>query len=369
MKTILGFAADCRNCKTLNLSIVGFGENERVYQFLQKAKAQLSSLFTTLPVAFYSLETLKRAEGNPQLLEKKVALTSLRITKKDFAREYVGFVNQFEDAELYDYLFASEYNDAAFWNKDWVPCPYYSINNLSAIVHEKFGQDDEDKEVTFADVSVEMTHKILPSGKSFAKVDCKIGAYLCENSLEDYTRKLQDIVKTLDMHCPDTLHSAYISLNYPDMAITRQRVYRYYDPEVLERYILGAEWYVYLSKRIYLEPKMLENVERFAAAEKTANGIVLMANTNIATFGADYRKKVSGALESILIPAVGEYCWSGLHHQRWRVNELPQRIDVFSDAHNIEDPIVVMSHNCDIAHWCEMKKISLKDRMASFALK
>ena len=369
MKTILTLADDCRNCKTLNLSIVGFGENEKVYQLLVKTKLQLSALLGVQPIAFYNSKTLGKAEGDPRLLHNKVALDSLRISKKDFTREYVGFVDQYVDAELYDYLFSSGRDYAMLWKKTPAAAPYYSINNLSTIIHEKFGKLDYDGEATFADVIVGIMHEVLPSGKSFARVDCKIAEYLCENSIEVYINKFRDVVKTLDLLCPDALHSAYISLNYPSMAIARQRVYRRYDPEMLERYILGAEWYVYLNKRVPLGPDLLSKASMCCVVEKVYNGIAVTANTNIKSFCGTTRRKISLALENILIPAFGEYSWSGLNNQLWSVCDLPKRIDVFCDKPSMRDPIVVFSHNYDFTHLCEMNNSSPKDLIASWVLK
>lgn len=369
MKTILEFAVNSRNCKTLNLSIVGFGERDRIYQLLVQTKKLLSELFALQPFVFYNMRTLSKAEGNPSLLQKKATLDELRISKTYFTREYVGFAQQYKDAELYEHLFSSCSDRAFFWNNIPAPAPYYTVNILSSIVHEKFGQLDYDEESTFADVSLEIAHEPLPSGKSFARVNCKIGAYVCEGSIGDYTNQFQNVVNTLDLLFPDALHSAYISLNYPSMAIARQRVYRHYDPEMLERYILGAEWFIYINDRIPFVREVVENMEEFFAVEKTKNGIAFTAKTNIAEFSGDHRRKISHILEDFLIPACGEYNWSCLCNQTWRVCDLPRRIDVFSSEYSVCDPIVVFSHNYDISHLCEMLKISPENRIASFALK
>lgn len=353
------------NSKTINLVVVAHGDIQTVHQLLLYVKQQLAKHLKPLPIVYYSDRTLDQAEGEPHLLQSK-RNPSLRVSRNSFLREYIGFTNCYGLDELYNRLYLSsgpsEYT---------VNYSYYTPNELSKILHKYFNSEENETGKTFGDLVINLKHTVLDFGQSYAYISYQINEELIRDNIHSYLNWSHSLIASLDSSFSNVFQSAYISLNYPDVPITHTRVYNEYDFSLCNRYLLGAEWYIYLGKSIseYLCGDVRDRIAPFASVKELQNGLTCTANGSVFSFNDVLRTKISHIFKDLLIPSFSVYNWSDLHNLEWNVNYMPQVINVYHDPYAKHNPTVVFSFHCNIDEITDLKGIDKSKLLNTFVLK
>jgi hypothetical protein len=216
-----------------------------------------------------------------------------------------------------------------------------------------------------------LTHTILEERCAYAFTAFQIKENLVKDDFDGYLNWLRSVIVSLDSSFSDVLQSAYITLNPSHMPITHTTVYSEYDFTLCNRYLLGAEWYIYLGKSIasYLDPQTSNQLKEVAVLEALGNGMTCTANVSILSFGGRLRVQMSNILKELLIPAFGVYNWFDLHRQEWTVYYLPQTIHVYYAPCSKYNPTIVFSHRCDADEITALKGINPSNLLNSFVLK
>lgn len=343
MKSVVEMQSEHRNIKTLNIILIGYGQQDMVSSFLREAKELLQEYLHRFPVTFYSSSVFSRAEGNPALLKNQKS-AAFRLSRGEFSREYYGFGTWCDPEALWHYLYDSR--DEGF---GCPPINYFSPKGLSQLMHEKFGGKEFDSFFTFADVEVEIGQSFSGEGMALAQVKCCIGQNILGETTQQKAEELRALVERVGIQHSEVLRSGYISFQCPQLALIHTRVYPRYAPELCDRYLLGAEWYGYLGKGVAerLSETQLSCLKAIADVEAGENNISYTMRTPVDALDAESRKQLNACLETLLIPGSGIYSWSGLHRQSWQVCYMPRYISVYASPYDLGDHSILLANHPD----------------------
>lgn len=350
MKSVVDMAPQVQqNSKMLNMTLIGFGKKDSVYRFLQEAKNRIIRYTSAFPVVLYSEAVLAAGESEPEKLNKNA---TIRLSKDTFSRRYYGFLDSTTVEKRYRHLYVSKEHFLSS------KCGYYSRQALTRVIHQRFDSEPIDPEDNFCDLEIRFTYEMLDNGEAFAEVIFRVRDAMLNSGVENEAVKLRDMIEDLDSNCPDALSSAYVSVGFP---IAHTRIYPDYDSLLCQNHILGAEWYVYVNRRIHPEFTGIE-----AYVERLKNGFSYTAKVPINDFRVT---DFDGVLDELLVPAVGIYSWSELCCGNWRLSYLPKFISVFYDPWSPTDPTVVLSNTTNIEEYLQEHDILIKNRMDMFVIK
>ncbi len=328
-----------KNIRTLNLTLIGCGDRNAVLDMLHCAKNALVAYAKSLPIYLYSDTALDRAEAKSELLFCK-RFPMIRISNGDFEKDFYGFADYIDYSDLYNYLYKSPSQAA-----EWQHVDYYSPKGLSNIIHDRFSGPDEDLEETFCDFHLRLAHTLRDNQKSFARIECQISEPLMGEEISTHVEKLKEMIRSLDSGCSDGFHSAYLSFNYPELAIVHNKLYPVFDEELCDQYLLGAEWCVYSCRSIDLDmgDKDRDQLSSVMEGEPLTSGTLHTAKCSITDFTPHIRKKLYAIFQKQLVPAYGIYSWSQLHRLSWSSSCLPEQILVFRNPFQTTDPDIALS--------------------------
>ena len=274
---------------------------------------------------------------------------------KDISKYYVGFANSTSLEQIHKDLFASLPH--TFVDTEEV---YYSKERLFFVMKEYFNTKDVCETTTFGDFIISFRQIPQQNGLFDTKIELEINQSLSDN-YEKYLLWFYSLIDELDKNYADCFKSAYISYNYPEYKIVHKKVYRDYDAQAVENFILGAEWFVYANNQIFSK-KLLSN-EDITVSEKQ-NGYCYKANCDIFDFDGNMRIKITKHMQDLIIPAYSIRGWQELASQNWTVLYPPKRIDVYYDSCDNND--IILSYNYDIQKIEQTKGLKSSRCIGSF---
>lgn len=346
METILNLPdLKMNDNKALNFIIVAHGVTENVNQLVKCSEKAFKTQLAACCANLYDLRTLERAEAIPELLNKPNRF-SLQTAKSYWDKSYIGYFHCADYGKLYEHLFSSPKEDFVVP----MPPPHYSKNNLLQLLHEKSSNGDRNEQGVFYDFEIEYHYELLEPGKSFATITCHLNSACVKDDMLPHLDWFDAMIQQLDARFPDCFQSAYISFNHPDRAILHTNLYKTYDIHCLNRYILGAEWSVYCSRRIWshLEKADLQKLAENVSLQSLQNGWQYKAKSDIKDIDGTLRDKLEEALKNVLVPAYGIYSWSELWNSAHAIGRWPQKIHVHAEYDNLDDPTIVFLYNMDV---------------------
>lgn len=335
-----------------NLTLVGYGDICKVKSFVSSIQKTLNNFCVEHSVNVYNLDTLGRAECNPDLLIKK-GRVSLSTIKSSYDKDYWGVIKCSNYDELYSNFFGSISHSGH--------CPQslsYNKTNFLKVIKTRFNStsDEADLDDDFppCDFTVKYRYECMEQRDSYAIIEwCfKRNSEYVEDSI--LIKYFNAIISELDNTCSDTFKSAYITNLPSDINIMHHYVYGRYDKHDLSSYLLGAEYSVYMCKNIAQKcfDMAITPTDDFSLIELN-NGLQCNANVKFDEFDSNSRKILTDVFRDFLMPAYGLYDWSDISQYGKCVNYLPKEMYIYTDDPGINmfdmiDPCIVFSYNMDI---------------------
>ena len=329
--------------KTLNFIVVNYGEQEAVdksVKFLEKLTREVLAKNKIILLD----ESCEKAEANPDLLTKSKSLrfkTSCNYHQKC----YFGFFDVTDFEKLWQHLFSmpSEIN----LNDIKSNYTYYSKSKLLELLTNEPEFPILPSENAF-DLLIDYSYTKDEYGKIYSKIGFHINE-ICIDDLPYLINRINEVITLLDLNHPSAFQSAYISLGCNDKPIIHNALYKSFSYCNLYEYILGTEWSVYFSRRIYdkIPAKEQNALAKLAEVKMLNSGVQYIADTDIKEFSNITRRKISSILCNILMPAFGTYSWFCFCSHSHEMFYSPKGVAVYYNEYSPNDPIIVFFYNID----------------------
>ena len=348
------------NNSIYNLTVVGFGNLEGSANLIKHFKDSIYGRFKKY-VDFYSLDSLDRAEIEPERLNKTSKM--MFHCSEDISKTFLGFSSDKSIDERHRVLFGSRSSfDLEYF---LTPTPSLSKEALTKSCEEKFGSVNVYEEAFDHDITVSFRTEPTHDSRVYTEIRCSVSPR--PEFPFDVVEYFVEMIENAGQFFPDELCSAYISYAPEHMSVTHTAIYFRYDRPNVTEYILGGEWFVYMGKGIKnkLGTDKLNTIAKQAFVAEYENGISYKTNCDISDFDK-YRGCLNALLDDILIPSYGEIGWEDLCKGSIRYAIRPKNIHVFRLAPNMER--IILSHNCSIEDICRYDVITTDDLMFDLEL-
>ena len=327
----------------INFVITGIGAENDVQAMIKLVQRLFNSLCTKWNANVYNLDTLGRAESDSKLLHRKGRL-SFSTTKCIVSKEYWGIIECEDYEELYNRWFkikpCREYVPRTRW--------YYNRDLLKELVKEKFDLDYREELFKESDIVIRYEYNQCENNtNSYVVLQLSVDN---NDKIDPNITLIQfnDIIKMLDEKYPSVFASAYITNLAVDYPISHVALYEFFKPDDLSKYILGAEYAVYIGDILYHKYANLEGMQAEGFSfEKLKNGIMYTSDVCIDDFNDKHRKNLECIFETAFIPGYGYYDWDELCELEKRACPLPTVVHVYVDNNSWCSPLIMFSYKLD----------------------
>ena len=318
----------------LNLILVGSGNDLKIKEMLCLIQKQVRIFCDTTSSNIFDLDTLWKAESNPNLLQKKNTFRFPKL-KGSIKKKFWGTKKDKDTAELY-----AKWFEPLCWDYTRPQqIVYYSkerfIKVISGLVHENC----EERVAPVYDFEIDFQYDCLDARNSYCIIMWRISTEAFESN---YILKLFDIlIRKLDNQV-SVFSSAYITKSSGDLPLSHLELYNNFDINLLGTHILGIEYSFYIGNNIPIHGDLQNGLVDYSSTS-LSNGMQYTSNFDIHQFSKRPKTNIPHDLEKFLIPAYSVLRWSQLCNIKSHYKSLPKTISVYSDDLFPFDPLIVFS--------------------------